>query len=191
MQGTMPLQMIEKRQRNITEVITEYNRTLFAFVRGRVSNNADAEDILQDVWYQLSRVGNIDSIEQISAWLYRVARNRLTDKYRKQKIELIEDQTYEDEEGDLFLKDILMAENPSPEDENLKELFWEALLEALNELPENQKDVFIWNELEDQTFQEIADRTGENIKTLISRKRYAVQHLRKRMDYLYKEFKES
>jgi RNA polymerase sigma factor (sigma-70 family) len=191
MQGTMPLQMIEKRQRNITEVITEYNRKLFAFVRGRVSNNADAEDILQDVWYQLSRVGNIDSIEQISAWLYRVARNRLTDKYRKQKIELIEDQTYEDEEGDLFLKDILMAENPSPEDENLKELFWEALLEALNELPENQKDVFIWNELEDQTFQEIADRTGENIKTLISRKRYAVQHLRKRMDYLYKEFKES
>jgi RNA polymerase sigma factor (sigma-70 family) len=190
MQGTMPLQMIEKRQRNVTEVIKEYNRKLFAFIRGRVSNNADAEDILQDVWYQLSRVANIDSIEQISAWLYRVARNRLTDKYRKQKMELIEDQIYEDEDGDLFLKDILRAENPSPEEENLKELFWEALLEALEELPENQKEVFIWNELEDQTFQEIADRTGENIKTLISRKRYAVQHLRKRLDFLYKEFQE-
>lgn len=182
--------MTEKRQRTITGVIKEYNRKLFGFIRGRVSNSADAEDILQDVWYQLSKVGNLDSIEQISGWLFRVARNRLTDDYRKQKPALIEDQSYENGEGDLYLKDILMADTPSPEVENLKELFWEELLEALDELPENQRNVFIWNELEDQTFQEIADRTGENIKTLISRKRYAVQHLRKRLENLYKEFQD-
>ena len=182
--------MSEQRERTIAGVIKEYNRKLFGFIRGRVSNNADAEDILQDVWYQLSRVGNIDSIEQISGWLFRVARNRLTDDYRKQKPALLEDQSYENEEGEFNWKDILMADTPNPEEENLKELFWEELLEALEELPENQRNVFVWNELEDQTLQEIADRTGENIKTLISRKRYAVQHLRKRLESLYQEFRE-
>ncbi len=186
--GRKPQRMTEKQQRTITGVIKEYNRKLFGFIRGRVSNPADAEDILQDVWYQLSRVGNIDSIEQISGWLFRVARNRLTDDYRKQKPDLIEDQAYENDDEDLYLKDILMADSPSPEEENLKELFWEELFEALGELPENQRNIFVWNELEDQTFQEIADRTGTNIKTLISRKRYAVQHLRERLESLYQEF---
>ena len=182
--------MSNKRQQTITGVIKEYNRRLFGFIRGRVSSNADAEDILQDVWYQLSNVVDIDSIEQISGWLFRVARNKVTDNYRKQKTALIEDQAYENEEGDLYLKDILMADTSSPEAENLKELFWEELFEALDELPEKQRNVFIWNELEDQTFQQIADRTGDNIKTLISRKRYAVQHLRTRLEALYKEFQE-
>ena len=81
-----------------------------------------------------------------------------------------------------------MAESVTQEDENLKEIFWEELFRALDELPKNQKDVFVWNELEDETFQEISDRTGDNIKTLISRKRYAVQHLRKQLDELYLEF---
>ncbi len=182
--------MAEKRNRTITGVIKEYNRRLLGFIRGRVSNNADAEDILQDVWYQLSNVVDLNNIEQISSWLFRVARNKVTDNYRKKKPDLLEDQTYGDEEGDLYLKDILMADNPTPEAENLKELFWEELFDALDELPEAQRSVFIWNELEDQTFQEIADRTGENIKTWISRKRYAVQHLRKRLEELYEEFQE-
>ena len=81
-----------------------------------------------------------------------------------------------------------MADDNTPETEMLREVFWEALFEALDELPQNQRDIFIWNELEDETFQEIADRTGINIKTLISRKRYAVQHLRKRLETLYTEF---
>jgi RNA polymerase sigma factor (sigma-70 family) len=153
-----------------------------------VPTNADAEDITQEVWYQLSRVVELDSIEQISGWLFRVARNRITDQYRKQKPELLEDFAYENEDGDLNFKEILLATSDIPEDEDLKELFWEELFKALDELPENQKNVFIWNELEDETFQEIADRTGENIKTLISRKRYAVQHLRKRLQSLYSEF---
>lgn len=184
----MPEEMAEKRERKISNVINEYGNRLFRFIRGRVSSNADAEDIVQEVWYQLSRVVELDSIEQISGWLFRVARNRITDTYRKKSPDLILDKGYEGDDGSLNFRDILTADAISPEDENLKEIFWQELFLALDELPENQRNVFIWNELEDETFQEIADRTGENIKTLISRKRYAVQHLRNRLEELYGEF---
>ena len=180
--------MADKRERKISNVINEYGNRLFRFIRGKVPNNADAEDVIQEVWFQLSKVVELDSIEQISGWLFRVARNRITDNYRKQKPDLVIDKGYENEEGDSFFRDILVSDALSPEDENLKEIFWEELFLALDELPENQKNVFVWNELEEQTFQEIADRTGENIKTLISRKRYAVLHLRKRLEELYEEF---
>ena len=180
--------MAEKRERKISSVINEYGSRLFRFIRGRVSSNADAEDITQGVWYQLSRVVELDSIEQISGWLFRVARNRITDTYRKQSPDLILDKNDQRADGGINFRDILMADAISPEDENLKEIFWQELFLALEELPENQKNVFVWNELEDETFQEISDRTGENIKTLISRKRYAVQHLRKRLEALYTEF---
>ena len=184
----MSKEMAENRDRKISNVINEYGNRLFRFIRGRVPTNADAEDISQEVWYQLSRVVELDSIEQIRGWLYRVARNRITDNYRKQSPDLILDRGYEEDGGDSYFKDILMASSTSPEDENMKELFWEELFSALDELPVKQKNVFVWNELEDETFQEIADRTGENIKTLISRKRYAVQHLRARLNELYTEF---
>lgn len=184
----MTEQMADKRERKISGVINEYGSKLFRFIRGRVPSNADAEDIAQEVWYQLSRVGELDSIEQISGWLFRVARNRITDNYRKQKTDLLEDEAFANDEGGFNFKDLLIADSTSPEDANLKEMFWEELFKALDELPENQKNVFVWNELEDQTFQEISDRTGVNIKTLISRKRYAVQHLRVRLELLYTEF---
>lgn len=184
----MSTPMAEKRERNITGIVREYGNRLFGFIRNRVPTNADAEDILQEVWYQISNVAEIDSIEQMSGWLFRVARNRITDNYRKQRESSLEDLSYADDDGDRHLQDILMADFPAPEDENLREIFWEELFRALEELPQNQREVFVWNELEDQTFQEIADRTGENIKTLISRKRYAVQHLRKRLEELYQEF---
>jgi RNA polymerase sigma factor (sigma-70 family) len=158
------------------------------FIRQRVNTDEDAEDILQDVWYQLSSVPEIEAIEQIGSWLYRVARNRIIDKYRKQKPDSLEDYGYEDEEGEFYFKDILLADDGTPETVYMRELFWEQLGIALAELPENQRQVFVWNELEDQTFQEISDRTGENIKTLISRKRYAVQHLRRRLESVYQEF---
>lgn len=180
--------MAEKRDRKISNVINEYGNRLFRFIRGRVSTNADAEDIIQEVWYQLSRVIELDSIEQISGWLYRVARNRITDTYRKQKPDLLEDGNKESEEGNFNFKEILLADTLSPEEENLKEIFWEELFTALNELPEDQRNIFIWNELEDKTFQEISDLTGVNIKTLISRKGYAVKFLRKRLEELYNEF---
>jgi RNA polymerase sigma factor (sigma-70 family) len=184
----MSEEMAESRERKISSIINEYGNRLFRFVRGRVPSNADAEDITQEVWFQLSRVLELDSIEQISGWIFRVARNRITDNFRKQKPDLLEDQNLENEDGSFNFKEILMAETASPEDENLKELFWDALFTALDELPENQRNVFVWNELEDETFQEIANRTGENIKTLISRKRYAVQHLRIQLEELYGEF---
>ena len=180
--------MAEQREKTITGAMRAYGKRLFQFIRGRVRTNADAEDILQEVWYQFSKVVDTDPIEQVSGWLFRVARNKVTDSYRKQKPELLEDFAYEDEEGGTLFKEILLADYNTPETEMLREVFWEELFEALDELPQNQRAVFIWNELEDQTFQEIADRTGENIKTLISRKRYAVQHLRKRLETLYKEF---
>lgn len=166
--------------------IKEYGKKLFAFIRGRVRTEEDAEDILQDVWYQLYNTS--EAIDQVGAWLYRVARNKIIDRYRKKLPELLDDQGYEDEEGELHLKEILLADPGNPETEYLKSLFWKELNEGLNELPKEQKEVFILNELEGLTFAEIAARTGENIKTLISRKGYAVKHLRTRLQTLYDDF---
>jgi RNA polymerase sigma factor (sigma-70 family) len=175
-------------QQNIVGVVREYGKRLFGFIRNRVKTDADAEDILQDVWYQFSRVADAEPIEQLSGWLFRVARNRITDLYRKRSTDSLEDYAYEDEDGAFNFRDILLATPETPETEFFRQLFWEELMAGLDELPEAQRNVFVWNELEDQTFQEIADRTGDNIKTLISRKRYAVQHLRLRLDTLYQEF---
>ena len=175
-------------QQNIVGIVREYGKRLFGFIRQRVKTDADAEDVLQDVWYQFSRVADAEPIEQISGWLFRVARNRVTDLHRKQTPDALEDYAYADDEGELHFKDILLAAPDTPETEYFRQLFWDELFAALDELPAAQRDVFVWNELEDQTFQEIADRTGENIKTLISRKRYAVQHLRVRLGTLYQEF---
>ena len=186
MEDEVLLDMAEKRDRNIAQIVGRYGQRLFGFVRSRVSNVSDAEDILQEVWYQLSRVMDLESIDQMSGWLFRVARNKVTDNYRKQKEDLLGD--FNENEEEVPVKQILLADVTSPEEENLKEVFWEALFEALDELPEKQRNVFVWNELEDQTFQEIADRTGENIKTWISRKRYAVMHLREKLGSLYEEF---
>lgn len=179
---------MSQKKPNIIQTVTSYSKQLLGFIRQRVNTDEDAEDILQDVWFQLSSVPEIEAIEQIGSWLYRVARNRIIDKYRKQKPDSLEDYGYEDEDGEFYFKDILLADDGTPETVYMKELFWEQLGIALEELPENQRQVFVWNELEDQTFQEIADRTGENIKTLISRKRYAVRHLRERLETLYQEF---
>ena len=173
---------------NIIQTVKAYGSQLLGFIRSRVSSEEDAEDILQDVWYQLSSAPEVEAIEQVGSWLYKVARNRIIDKYRKQKPESLEDYSYEDDEGELNFREILLADDGTPETVYMRELFWEQLTVALDELPENQRQVFIWNELEDQTFQQISDRTGENIKTLISRKRYAVQHLRNRLEDLYQEF---
>lgn len=174
-------------QQNIIQTIRSYGKQLFRFIRSRVDTDEDAEDILQDVWFQLSTAPEVDAIQQLSSWLYRVARNKITDRYRKKTPESLDDLAYEDEDGVVNFREILLADDQTPETEYLREIFWQELFAALDELPENQRAVFVWNELEEQTFQEIADRTGENIKTLISRKRYAVQHLRTRLEATYRE----
>jgi len=183
----MALSMAEQQKQNIVSVVRAYGKRLFGFIRSRVKSDADAEDILQDVWYQFSNVVDTEQIEQLSGWLFKVARNKVTDRYRKKQPESLEDLRYEDEDGDFSFRDLMLPESDTPETEYLREVFWEELFAALDELPEAQRNVFIWNELEDQTFQQIADRTGENIKTLISRKRYAVLHLRERLELLYRE----
>lgn len=175
-------------KQNIVQVVKDYGRQLFRFIRGRVNTDEDAEDILQDVWYQFSNTLDNDVISEVSGWLHRVARNKITDKYRRKKPELLDDFALETEDGEINFGEILLSDENDPETAYLKQLFWEQLHAALEELPENQRQVFIWHELEGRPYQEIAEKTGENIKTLISRKGYAVKHLRSRLLNMYKEF---
>lgn len=180
--------MAKSSPRTIGATVKQYGNRLLRFIRGQVKSEEDAEDILQDVWYQLSKVVDLDGIESLSGWLFQVARNRITDGYRKKKEKPLSDLTLDDEgEDDVNFREILLADPQSSEDQFFKDLFWEELMRALDELPQNQRDVFVQNELEEKTLQEIADETGENLKTVISRKRYAVQHLRKRLRNLYDE----
>lgn len=181
----MTISIAEANRQNVMQVVSNYGKRLFSFIRNKVKSDEDAEDILQDVWYQLSNVVDTTNIEQMSAWLFTVARNKITDRYRKRSESLLEDFSVEDEEGTIHFKDLLLKADGDPESENLRELFWQELFKALEELPENQRQVFVWNELEDQTLQEIADKTGQNLKTVISRKGYAVKHLRNRLKNLY------
>ncbi len=184
--------MPQDKNSNILQAIKAYGKNLLSFIRRRVKTDADAEDILQDVWYQLSALVNAGPIEQTGAWLYKVAKNKITDKYRKRSETLLDDLFFGEEDADnedADYQSILLAEATTPETEYLRNLFWEQLFMALDELPEKQKQVFIWQELDHIPFQEIAENTGENVQTLVSRKRYAVLHLRKRLKQLYQEIK--
>ena len=192
MEQAMTISVTDHPKQNIMKAVRDYGRRLFYFIRGRVNTNEDAEDILQDVWYQFSNVMNTEPIEQPGAWLYRVARNRIIDQYRRQQpvsIAIgIEEMFTDDRKKVNFISvKFCLQKTQRRKTEHLRNLFWEQLFSALDELPEEQKQVFVWNELEDISFIEIAERTGEKINTLISRKRYAVLHLRKRLEQLYKE----
>lgn len=182
------IRMSDKPKRTITTLVKDYGKRLLGFVRGRVSSDEDAEDILQEVWYQLSKLTDLDELESAGSWLFQVARNKITDQYRRKKTDSLEDYSYEDEVGELQLKEILLMDTSNdPELAMFKEIFWKELLNALDELPPEQKEVFIQHELEDRTLQEIADNTGENLKTIISRKGYAVKSLRRKLAHLYDE----
>ena len=183
---TIATEMSNQPRKNISTVIGQFGKRLLGFIRQRVNNEADAEDILQDVWYQFTATA--EPIEQVGSWLFTVARNRITDSYRKKKPEFLEDLLpAEDEEGTISFRDILFDDSSNPETEHLRSLFWETLNEALQELPEEQRNVFVQNELEDIPFKTIAEKTGTTINTLISRKRYAVLHLRDRLSDLRNE----
>jgi RNA polymerase sigma factor (sigma-70 family) len=186
----MTISVTDKPKQNIIQAVRDYGKRLFYFIRSRVNNDEDAEDILQDVWFQFSNVMNSEPIEQTSAWLYRVARNRIIDKYRRQGPDSLEEIFADDENNEFNFRELLLAGDENSETEHLRNLFWEQLFAALDELPAEQKQVFVWNELEDISFNEIAERTGEKINTLISRKRYAVLHLRKRLEQLRKDILE-
>jgi RNA polymerase sigma factor (sigma-70 family) len=174
-------------RQKIVQTVKDYGKRLFRFIRGKVRSDEDAEDILQEVWYQLSHSVNVNEIEQMSSWLFRVARNKIIDKYRRKTPLPLDPLEYDEGEGAFLLKEMLLADPADPETEYFREVFWQALFAALEELPENQRQVFVWNELEEMTLQEIADKTGQNLKTIISRKGYAVKHLRKKLEVLYRD----
>ncbi len=177
-------QMAADRSNNITQTIKEYSKRLLGFIKQRVSGNEDAEDILQDVFYQFA--GSTEPIEQAGSWLFTVARNKITDKYRKHKLPLADDVfgTFETDEESFDWKEMLLASDNTPETDYLRNLFWEELQAALDELPSEQRDVFIQNEIDGIAFKDIAGQTGVSVATLISRKRYAVLHLRERLQVL-------
>ncbi len=183
---TIPAQMAETRRNTITDVINTYSKRLMGFIRKRVNNEADAEDILQDVFYQF--IGNTQPIEQLTAWLFTVTRNKITDRQRKRKPDLLEDvYTEADDEAGFDWTNLFFDESNNPETDYLRNLFWEALHDALNELPQAQRDVFILNEIEGIPFKTLSEQTGDSINTLLSRKRYAVLHLRERLSSLRNE----
>jgi len=183
---TIPADMTIEQKSNITRVINDYSRRLLGFIRKRVTNEADAEDILQDVFYQF--IGNPEPIEQVTSWLFTVARNKIIDRQRKKKPESIED-IYGAAEDELAFDwtEIFFDDTENPETAYLRSLFWDALENALNELPPEQKEVFVMNEIDGIPFKEIAAATGQTINTLLSRKRYAVLHLRDRLRVLKDE----
>jgi RNA polymerase sigma factor (sigma-70 family) len=179
------------QKQHITDIVQSYSSRLKGFIRNLVSSNEDAEDILQDVFFQLAEADRLmKPIEQMTAWLYTVTRNRVTDFYRKKKPELMSEFFADNDSDEEIVDDIreLLSDNePTPETRYLQSLVWEELEKALSELPDEQRKVFELNELEGISFKEIAKLTGETENTLISRKRYAVLHLRKRLQALYNE----
>ncbi|MBQ0151366.1 MAG: sigma-70 family RNA polymerase sigma factor [Chryseobacterium sp.] len=183
--------MPQKEKENIiSQAVTSYGGKLMSYIRPKVKNTEDAEDILQEVWYQFSSLTNLSEIVNVGGWLYRVTANKIIDKYRKKKTENLEDFVYEDEDGTFSIKDILLLDDSAgPEIKMFQDEIWKKLFEALEELPEKQRLVYVENELNDKTLQEIADEQGEKLKTIISRKNYAVKHLRTRLRMLYEDLK--
>jgi len=170
------------------QTFTSFRQRLLNFIRSRVSRIEDAEDILQDVFYQFSRVNNmVNPIENISAWLYRAARNRIIDHRRKKKDEPLPVSNDEDADDYIFdeIADIMYGEEATPETEMLRSLVFEEIQTALADLPEEQREVFEMAELLDYSVKEIAEKTHTPVNTVLSRKHYAVKFLRKRLEELY------
>jgi len=165
---------------------------LLSFIRNRVSSVEEAEDILQDVFYQfVAGYDTIESLDRVTSWLFSVARNKIIDRYRRdaarpQRADFGIHAGSEDDTP-LTLQEILPDFGNTPEDSYFKETMWDAVMDALDELPAEQREVFILNELEEKGFREISEETGVSINTLLSRKRYAILALRKKLQNLYDE----
>jgi RNA polymerase sigma factor (sigma-70 family) len=165
---------------------------LLSFIRNRVSTSEEAEDILQDVFYQfVAGYETIESLDRVTSWLFSVARNKIIDRYRKESIRPkradLSFASGMDEGTPITLQEILPDLGNTPEDAYLKEVLWEAIMDALDDLPADQREIFIQNEMEERSFREISEETGTSINTLLSRKRYAILALRKKLQLLYDE----
>ena len=181
------------QDQQIQTAVREQRGRLLRFIERRVPDPAEAEDILQDVFAELVESYRLlKPVEQAAAWLFRVARNRIIDRYRRVPAQrtVSLDAPLAGSDGDepaRLLQDVLPAPDDSPENRLLRETIMDALTDALAELPAEQRQVFVWHELEDKSFNEMVAETGVPLKTLISRKHYAVKHLRKRLQKLYDE----
>ncbi len=191
MQRAVPLSLAMQESIKQNTFLKEKDK-LLGFIRGRVSSSEEAEDILQDVFVQfVTGFNTIESLDRVTSWLYSVARNKIIDRYRRdaarpQRTDL-EGTLARDEETPLTLQDILPDLGNTPESALLREAIWDEIVGALEELPPDQREVFIQNEMEERSFREIAEETGVSINTLLSRKRYAILALRKRLQKFYDE----
>ena len=178
-----------EQDRQISEIALEERRRLRNFIRRRVPDPADVEDILQDVFYELVRANRLlMPIDHVTGWLFRVARNRITDLFRRQKSAAVYDSILDDEDAEGFdIVDLLPASTEGPEAIYLRNLLLEELELALNELPDEQREIFIAHEFEGRSFKDLSAASGVSINTLLSRKRYAVLHLRQRLSRIHDE----
>jgi len=179
-----------KERPHIADIIKNQGARLQGFIRKRVRNSEDAEDILQEVYYQLADADRLlKPIDQMAAWLFTIARNKITDLYRKKKTESIPEFLFDNDDENLFaeMRHLMFDDGSTPEDDYLRSLVWIELEKALNELPEEQRLVFELTEMKGLSFKEISEQTGVPVNTLISRKRYAVLVLRERLQLIYDE----
>ena len=176
-----------EQDQEISEVVKREQSRLRNFIRRRVPDPRDAEDVLQDVFYRLVEANRLlMPIDHVTGWLFRVARNRITDLLRKKQPESFSD--FVDDQASLRLEDLLPSPDAGPEAVYARNLLLEKLELAIEELPPEQRDVFVAHEFEGRSFKEMSDATGVNVNTLLSRKRYAVLHLRERLQDIYDEF---
>ena len=193
MKGAAGLErMARDEDQRVSDVFEREQRRLRNFIRRRVLDPSDAEDILQDVFYALVEANRLRvPIEHVTGWLFRVARNRITDLFRKKTPETLSDVASSGDEERLALEDLLPSPDAGPEALYVRRVLLEELEMAIDELPAEQRAVFVAHELEGRSFKEMAAETGVSVNTLLSRKRYAVLHLRERLQDVYDEFMNS
>ena len=186
----LSINLMTDQDRQISAIVAEERSRLRNFIRRRVPDPADVEDIVQEVFYELVEANRLlMPIDHVTGWLFRVARNRITDLFRKKKPESFGETSVENEERELIqIEDLLPSPDAGPEALYVRSVLLDELELALHELPNEQREVFIAHELEGRSFKELSAETGVNVNTLLSRKRYAVLHLRERLQKIYDEF---
>jgi RNA polymerase sigma factor (sigma-70 family) len=190
MEETMSVAAMAEQDRQISKVIAEQGSRLHNFIRKRVPIEADVEDLVQEVFYELVAANRLlTPIDYLTGWLFQVARNRIADLFRKKRPESFSDASATDEDGELLnIEDLLPSPDAGPEALFARKMLLEELELALSELPAEQREVFVAHELEGRSFKELSAETGVNVNTLLSRKRYAVLALREQLQVLHDEF---
>jgi RNA polymerase sigma factor (sigma-70 family) len=186
----MSVTAMTEQDRRISEVIAEERPRLRNFIRRRVPDESDVEDLLQEVFYELVKANRLlMPIDYVTGWLFRVARNRITDLFRKKTAEPFAGAAVEDEEGELLrIEDLLPSPDAGPEAIYLRSVLLDELEDALGELPSEQREVFVAHEVDGRSFKELSAESGINVNTLLARKRYAVLHLRQRLQTIHDMF---